>query len=59
MIEAGGYLDHALKEGFVGFRSGEPDGFPGFVGVPEAVGIELANAAGEVGALFVAGHAIP
>ncbi len=56
MIEAGGYLDDALEKGLVGFRRGEPDGFPGLVRVPKLMGIELTDAAGEGGVVFAAGH---
>lgn len=56
MIESGGDLDDSLEESFVRLGGGKPDSFPGFVGVPEAAGVELAEAEGECGAFVVGGH---
>ena len=56
VVEGGGDLNDALEKGFVGLRGGEPDDLPGFVGVPELTGVELAKAAGEGGAMFAWSH---
>lgn len=56
VVEGSGNLNDALEEGLVGLGCNEPDGFPGFVGVPEFAGVELAEAPGECGAFFGRGH---